>query len=87
MPQYLQPYRSLGVFPRPEGPNIAFRDFVVGGQEGARLEGWEGENEELRSLLLGVADPDVWQDLAQDRQRWRLLVAAAKVLSYRSKSK
>ena len=28
--------------------------------------------------LLGVDDPDSWKDLAQDRRRWRLLVAAAK---------
>ena len=28
--------------------------------------------------LLGVADPERWREMAQDRRRWRLLVAAAK---------
>ena len=28
--------------------------------------------------LLGVANPERWREMAQDRRRWRLLVAAAK---------
>ena len=28
--------------------------------------------------LLGVANPERWREMAQDRREWRLLVAAAK---------